>query len=663
MGVFLSCLWGVGLQAENVTRQGNPFMTVSPNLSDTAFFASGGSNTPFSYMTDGDGGDGSTHDTWSGDIGAVTGWLYDGMGLQFPSGISGVMRLEWDVRVFGDGGWFNTVDRPVVVQVATSSAFGSYTLVPDSFPGYDGLWKTVPYWHNYPFKVSGNASTDPGVPADASKYAFEFHCPGTIYGVRIIGDGGGFAGWDPTGFVGAREIRAFNGDSMRRATAIWPAQAALGVPGGTALLQWKTAQKEGAVDPNVVGHFVYLGTDPNGVCISGNTALPKATTSFAVTLARDTVYYWHIDELMGDGKIRGGYVYSFQTELTLPILEQQPQDTIVGEGRNAVFSVVASDPLGGTLGYRWYYDADGIAGGETVLPEGIGYDGVTTQILTVVNLDPSDGGYYFCQVSNGNSIRTRMAYLTVGQLIGHWKMDGDPNDATGNYNGVSTGGVVYGAGKVDQAILLDGIDDYITLPIGFDDFSKGLSLSVWAKPMSYGSWARFFDFGNGSASDNILLARGNNSNQFVMEIYSGGTGGAVWSPGVLENDVWQMLTATVDPKGYVVLYKNGVAVATGITNIPSVLTRGSNFIGRSNWPQWDALYAGWMDDLRLYDYALTAEEVADVYLLHAGVEFICPQPVQYDLDGDCRFGLNDFAILAENWLNCGRYPTCITTIP
>lgn len=660
MGVLLSSLWAAGVQAENVTSQGNPFMTVSPNLSDTAFFGSGGGGWGYNAMTDGDMV--TSHDTWQGDIATVNTWLYDAAGLQFPSGISGIQRLEWNVRVFGDGGWFNTIDKPVVVQVTTHPAFGSYELVRDSFPpANDGIWKTVPYWHNYPIDVSGINFSDPGVPPDESGYAFEIDYPGTIYGVRIIGDGGGYA--DSTGFLGTREIRVFTGDRMTRATGIWPAQDATGVSGGPATLQWNPAQKDGAIDPNVVGHFVYLGTDPNGVRVSGPSALPKTATSLALTLNKDTVYYWHVDELLDDDTIRGGYVYTFQTELTLPIIQEQPKDTIIGKGRDAFFRVVATDPLEGTLSYRWYFDADGVAGGGIALADGSDYQGTANQTLTVVDIDLADGGYYFCEVSNGNLIATRMAYLTVGQLISHWKMDGDPNDAMGNYDGVSMGGPLFETGKVGQAIFMDGVDDYVALPVGFDDFSNGLSLSVWARPTSYGAWARFFDFGNGSSSDNILFARGNTSNQFVMEIYLGSGGGAVWSPGVMENNVWQMLTATVDPAGNVVLYKNGVVVGTGVTNIPAVITRGSNFIGRSNWPQWDAPYAGWMDDLRLYDYALTAQEVADIYLLNAGVESICPRPIEFDLDGDCRFSLTDFAIMAQSWLNCGLYPTCITTIP
>ncbi len=660
MGVLLPVLFVVNVHAENVTSQGNPFMTVSPNLFDTAFFASGGSNSPFTQMTDGNNG--TTHDTWQGDIANVNSWLYDAMGFQFPVGISGIARLEWDLQVFGDGGWFNTIDQPVVVQVTTNPAFGSYALIHDSFPGYDGIWVTVPYWHNYPFEVWGNAWDNPGVPADGSKFEFQIDYPGTIYGVRIIGDGGGWAGWDATGFVAAEELRIFTGDSSTRATAISPAQGAQGIVIDGATLHWKPAQESGANDPNVIGHYVYLGTDPNGVRVSGATALPVGTTSFQPTLEKDTVYYWHIDEQLDDGSVLGGYVYTFQTELTLPVIHTQPKNAIVPAGQNAVFTVDAEDPLMGTLAYRWYFDADGFAGGEVALEDGDDYQGSTSNALTVVSANFDEEGYYFCEVNNGNVLATEWAKLTIGQLIAHWKMDGDPNDAMGNYPGTSTGGPAYGAGKIGQAISLDGGDDFITLPSGFDDFTTGLTISVWARPTAVRNWGRFVDFANGPSSDNILFARGGTTNQFVMEIYKGAGGGAVWSPAILEQNVWQMLTATVDPRGNVVLYKNGLAVATGVTNIPNVVERGICYIGKSNW-NGDELYAGGMDDLRLYNYALSPEEVADIYLLPDDIDYACVQPIAVDLDNNCKIDLNDLALLAEHWLQCGRYPSCITDIP
>ncbi len=658
--IVVFCGYPVEVRAEEVTDQGVPFMTISPNVQDTAYFATGGPPPDYNRMVDGNNE--STHDTWEGDNGIVNAWLYDGFGLQFPEGINGIQRLEWDLQVFVDGGWYDTLYEPVVVQVTTDPRFAAYALTPGTYPGEDGLWMTVPYCHDYPANVWGAAQDYPGVPADSTTFVFEMDLADTIYGIRIIGDGGGVAGADGTGFVAVEELRILTGDPTTRATAVWPPHHAEDVPVETTELVWLPAQEGGETDPNIVGHYVYLGTDPNGVRISGSAPLPVDTVSFSPTLLKDTTYYWRVDEVLDDGAVLRGYIYSFQTERTLPDIEVQPEDTFATTGHDAVFRVIATDPLGGTLGYQWYYDGDGVPGGEVLLTDGPNYSGTATEELTLRETDASDEGYYFCIVDNGIPVATRMARFIEGRLVAHWTMDGDPNDVANGYGGVAIGEPVYEPGKLGEAIRFDGVNDYVTLPGGFEDFSAGLTVALWARPTSTANWARFIDLANGPSADNILFARGGTSNDLVLEIYKGGTGGAVWGSGLLELNVWQMLAATVDSAGNVTLYKNGVRRTIGVTNRPGILWRNSCFIGRSNWDG-DGLYAGSMDDIRLYNYPLTPQEIADLYLLAPDVEYACVEPVPFDMNNDCRMDLGDFAILAELWMQCGRYPTCVTEVP
>ena len=63
--------------------------------------------------------------------------------------------------------------------------------------------------------------------------------------------------------------------------------------------------------------------------------------------------------------------------------------------------------------------------------------------------------------------------------------------------------------------------------------------------------------------------------------------------------------------GGVTIYKNGQVVATGTSGIPRNLTRTSNFLGKSNWP--DAMYSGGMDEVAFYDHSLTAQTIQDHY--------------------------------------------------
>jgi hypothetical protein len=49
-------------------------------------------------------------------------------------------------------------------------------------------------------------------------------------------------------------------------------------------------------------------------------------------------------------------------------------------------------------------------------------------------------------------------------LVGHWQLDGNLDDSSGNNrHGTAVGGPVFASGKIGQAINLDGVDDYVTI--------------------------------------------------------------------------------------------------------------------------------------------------------------------------------------------------------
>ena len=66
---------------------------------------------------------------------------------------------------------------------------------------------------------------------------------------------------------------------------------------------------------------------------------------------------------------------------------------------------------------------------------------------------------------------------------------------------------------------------------------------------------------------------------------------------------------------------------------------------------WDGL----IDDVRIYNYGLTAEEVAMIYGSSVCIYSKDPLPswLSVDLNEDCTVSLDDFAILAGEWLNGG----------
>ena len=63
-----------------------------------------------------------------------------------------------------------------------------------------------------------------------------------------------------------------------------------------------------------------------------------------------------------------------------------------------------------------------------------------------------------------------------------------------------------------------------------------------------------------------------------------------------------------------------------------------------------------MDDARIYNYALNAYQVAQLYVDAIPTASICPEYKAGDINRDCKVNLEDFAELARIWMECGRIP-------
>lgn len=415
---------------------------------------------------------------------------------------------------------------------------------------------------------------------------------------------------------------------------------------------------------------VYLGTEPNLLTMDKITLSP-AGSSVAIndfphfhTPLNPGTYYWRVDCYIGDPLPSEpnlpGQFWSF-TATSTPVVTQQTspakQSKFDGKGETAEFTVALSSAT--PITYAWYRSVDNAnnTDADDVLV------GTNSATLTLTNVTTADEGYYYCKATNPGETRTNPARLSIKRLMAHWKLDGDAADASGsNQNGTLFGDPAFAAGvndKTGQAMVFDGVNDYIREPNSFEDFTPGVTISVWAKPTAAGSWARFLDFGNYDGttySDIIYLSRNGTSNNLSFTVYGGTAGTTITANSAITLNEWQMFVATMDDQGNVVLYKNGLPIQTGtITQTPAIVTRTSNFIGKSNWSA-DALYAGSMDDIRLYNYALTADNVADMYADIAG-NFCRTRPA-YDWDGNCKVDIGDFAIFAAQWLTCGMYPEC-----
>ena len=432
------------------------------------------------------------------------------------------------------------------------------------------------------------------------------------------------------------------------------------------------------VNPNILYHYFYLAAnEPNFLNVApiiiGADVNPadgsvdaRASYTLPFLLDSDTAYFWRVDEILdnGMGQPLGpsdpnnliGPVWSFGTEKKGPQLNPAlPLDVAAWVGEQAAFAVEAINPFtqdSTGLTYQWYRNGV-LLSGETG----------PVYVRTVQNGD--EGSTFYCKVTlteTGRTVQSRTAHLMLRKLLAYWPFEKNVNDVSGNgYNGTLVGEPNYAAGKIGYALEFDGLTDYVDLPDGFSDFTTGLTVTLWAKPTAAGSYARFFDWGNGADSDNIFFYRLGTANTLAFNTYLGAVSSTVvQAPAALEQDVWQFLAVTMDSSGNVVLYKNGRPIQSGTVAVPNVVVRTSNYIGESNWAA-DALYEGMMDEIKVYNYAMTAGEIAQVYYEVEG-EF-CLQNPAGDLSGpqgepDCVVDLHDLQKLAEEFLACGYFPEC-----
>ncbi|MEN6309259.1 MAG: LamG-like jellyroll fold domain-containing protein [Anaerohalosphaeraceae bacterium] len=424
------------------------------------------------------------------------------------------------------------------------------------------------------------------------------------------------------------------------------------VPSYWTELSWRNPDPNDPSQPDITSD-VYLGLDPNTLTlIADNTLETKVTIPFA--LSAPNTYYWRVDCTDPNSGLIPGPLWSFTTSAA-PEIVANPTDVSAFPGESAVYtsSFTSTSAIVSNKWYKAGEPATELVPGANVMISQT-YDSINdvyTSTLTLSNLATANDGQYYCAFGNtGGTTNSASAKLIIKRLIAQWQFEGDALDVAGIYNGTLTGTPVFETiGKVGQAIIFDGVDDYIDLPDGFSDFSAGMTVTVWSNPSVATNWGRFIDFGNGAGGVNILFTRNGTTNTLRFDTDEG----FVDAENAFTQNEWQMFVVSMTETGEVTLYKNGLPIQTGTVGLPGVVTRTINYIGESNWTS-DSLYAGMMDDMRIYNYGITADQVADLYSGVVGT--YCRNRPTYDFNSDCQVMLEDFAYLAGYWLDCGFYP-------
>ena len=228
-------------------------------------------------------------------------------------------------------------------------------------------------------------------------------------------------------------------------------------------------------------------------------------------------------------------------------------------------------------------------------------------------------------------------------LVAHWTMEGSLLDATVNQQD----GAIYGNASFvngdkegEQALALTN-SSYVQLPYELAA-SDEITVCAWVYSRSSTSWQRIFDFGNGTSQYMFLTPTNGSIMRFAIK--NGGDEQMVDCPSKLPQNQWKHVAVTMG-KDKTTIYIDGevAASSTGITIRPSDLHASLNYLGRSQFVS-DQLFIGSMDDVRIYNYALTQQQVKEA--MEGTADAIDDMETQekaegtvYDLKGQKRSGL------------------------
>ncbi|HOT73879.1 MAG TPA: immunoglobulin domain-containing protein [Anaerohalosphaeraceae bacterium] len=463
-----------------------------------------------------------------------------------------------------------------------------------------------------------------------------------------------------------------------------PANGAADQPLNT-VLSWRTGRDPNNFNmpnPKIGVHYLYFSSDPNlpvsPISISAGKPVEPTASYGPLTLVYDKTYYWRVDEgVYVNGVLSGpsdpativGKVWSFETLKSVPVIKTSPVNTKVFAGGTVQFMTEFTS-LSPVI-VSWYKD------GTPIIPDGrVSIDTTdTSSTLSISDAGLADEGAYSCKVTNaGGSQTITPASLAIARLLAQYQFEQNGDDAVGDADGTPINGMAYTEGIVTIAGQAWAADpngsNYFEVPkekayprAGYGKGLEEFTYSFWVKRGTYTGNKTILGTFN---LDKNTAMRLTITNTGVLDFYIRQEGDhALWliTPApVLSEDRWHHVVFTYD-QSWAGCYVDGL------------LVHGFNFVFPSTFVDWQypmavlannvrgtvgEFFPGQVDDLRIYNYRMTPEEIAQLYYEVSGIRPCIYGNPDFDISGpegtpDCVVNLYDFAAFAASWFESGLF--------
>jgi hypothetical protein len=182
-------------------------------------------------------------------------------------------------------------------------------------------------------------------------------------------------------------------------------------------------------------------------------------------------------------------------------------------------------------------------------------------------------------------------------------------DLSGNGNNGTIANASWSTGgKYGSALSFNGTNAIVNVPDSSSlDLTSGMTLEAWVNPSALGNaWRTVLMKEQSGNLVYDLYANGSGATKVpVGEVYVGGER-TVAAPSALTVNTWTHLAVTYDGS-VLALYRNGTQVATLLQSGPILTSTGALRIGGNTiWPEW---FAGLIDEVRVYNRALTQTQI------------------------------------------------------
>jgi RHS repeat-associated protein len=324
----------------------------------------------------------------------------------------------------------------------------------------------------------------------------------------------------------------------------------------------------------------------------------------------------YVEDANGNGVVDNG-----ETNWGLAILTQ-PVSQTVAQGTNVTFSVTAQGVS--PLNYQWYFNGTNLLAGAT------------SSSLTISNVQVTDEGSYQLVVTNfTGSLTSSAATLTLtcdgppSGLVGWWQGESNALDSAGTDNGIVTNGVSYTNGVVGTAFNFDGTNGFIQIPDAPDLDPTNLTIEAWVRFSSLNSKTS----GSGvPTGEQYIINKPNSTSGTYHEGYAlikyrsgsadhfefavtatNGTEPVATSSLNIQTNLWYHI-AGVRGSNYIQLYVNGQLSGTNSVGFAQNYGTEPLFFGSSGEPSvWDGKLEGSLDEVSLYNRALSSNEIVAIY--------------------------------------------------